>query len=99
MEPAPAPIVIVKLKPGWSFDPDAGTVTRRGRCVQLLLPPGARLQAALTLPPHRGRPSGAERELKRWLRLQPPDAMVADAALAIVRDWAFVEHAELMADA
>jgi hypothetical protein len=95
MEPSPARIVIVKLKPGWSFDPDAGTVRRRGRCVQLLLPPGARLQAALPLPPHRGARSAAERELQRWIRLQPPDTMDADAALALVRDWVFVESAEV----
>lgn len=94
METTSGPIVIVKLKPGWVFDVDAGVARRRGEQVQLLLPPGARLRPALPLPPHRHRTPG-ERELERFLHLLPPPQMNGEAALALVRDWRFVESAEL----
>lgn len=97
MPPAPCPFVVLKLKPGWAFDADTAQVRRRGERVQLLLPPGARLRAALVLPPlARQRRSAAERELARYVHLQPPPAMAPEHALALVRDWDFVESAELL---
>jgi hypothetical protein len=67
--------------------------------VQLLLPLGARLRAALVLPPSaQHRRSAAERELARYLHLWPPAGMAPAAALALVRDWAFLESAEVCAD-
>ncbi len=98
METASGPIVIVKLKAGWVFDVDAGVARRRGEQVQLLLPPGARLRPALPLPPQRHRTRG-ERELQRYLHLLPPPEMDGEAALALVRDWRFVESAELVSTA
>jgi len=96
MEPGADRIVIFKLKPGWVFDVDAGVVKRRGQRVQLLLPPGARVRPALALPPAgRVRRSAAEREIERFVHLVPPRTMNDEAALALVRDWDFVEHAEL----
>ncbi len=96
----PASFLVLKLKPGWAFDVDAAVATRRGTRVQLLLPPGARLRAALVLPPPaRRRRSAAEREIARYLHLWPPATMTPEAALVLVRDWAFVESAELRASA
>ncbi len=96
MVSAAGPVVIVKLKRGWAFDVDTGTATRRGAKVQLMLPPGARLQALLPLPPPpRRHRTPAEHEIGRFLQLQPPPAMDGPAALALVRDWPFVESAEL----
>lgn len=95
----PAPFLVLKLKPGWAFDVDAAVATRRGTRVQLLLPPGARLCAALVLPPSARRSrSAAEREIARYLHLWPPAGMAPAAALALARDWAFVESAEPCAD-
>ncbi len=94
METASGPIVIVKLKRGWVFDVDAGVASRRGERVQLMLPPGARVLPALPLPPQRHRTPG-EREILRFLKLLPPPEMDGQAALALVRDWRFVESAHL----
>jgi hypothetical protein len=100
MPPAPCPFLVLKLRSGWTFDADTAQVRRRGERVQLLLPPGARLRAALVLPPPaRQRRSAAERELARYVHLLPPPAMAPEDALVLVRDWAFVESAELQFDA
>jgi hypothetical protein len=96
MNPASAHFVIVRLKPGWRFEPDRGRVVRRGRSVRPSLPPGARLQPALPLADTAAPPGAAERELGRWMRLPASDALPAALALALVRSWDFVEHAEIV---
>ncbi len=97
MSSAPGPIVIVKLKRGWAFDVDTGVASRRGEKVQLMLPPGTRLRPALALPPPpRRHRTPAEREIGRFLHLLPPPQMDGPAALALVREWPFVESAELV---
>lgn len=94
----PAPFLVLKLKPGWTFDVDTAQATRRGLRVQLLLPPGARLRAALVLPPvPPRRRSAAEREIARYVHLLLPPAMSADAALELARGWVFVESVALKA--
>lgn len=99
MSPAPPPFLVLKLKPGWAFDVDAAVATRRGQRVQLMLPVGARLRAALVLPPSaRRRRNAAEREIARYLHLWPPAGTAPEAALALVRDWSFVESAEPSAE-
>ena len=74
-----------------------GYMWRRGEKVQLMLPPGTRLRPALALPPPpRRHRTPAEREIGRFLHLLPPPQMDGPAALALVREWPFVESAELV---
>ena len=95
MQSSRSEFIVIKLKPGWAFDAASGAVRRSGRVLQPAVPQGMKLVPALAvpLPPH-GRPTPAERELARFVHLMLADESVVDEALALVRDWPFVERAE-----
>jgi hypothetical protein len=88
--------VVIKLKPGWAFEPDTGRVVHGGIGVLPALPPGARLLPVLDIPPPpRGwRRTPAEIELARYLQFEAPAGCAEDTWIDVVRGWSFVERVE-----
>src|SRR4051812_20348361 len=87
--------LVIKLKPGWAFEPVTGRVVRGRLGVLPSLPPGARLVPVLDIPPP---PPGwrrtlAEMELARYVHLELPPGAAEGATLDVVRGWSFVERA------
>jgi hypothetical protein len=88
--------VVIKLKPGWAFEPDSGRVVHGKLGVLPALPAGARLSPAIDIPPP---PRGWQRtpgelELARYLQLEAPPGCAEDELLDVVRGWSFVERVE-----
>jgi hypothetical protein len=88
--------VVIKLKPGWAFEPDSGRVVHGKLGVLPSLPPGARLQPVIHIPPPpRGwQRTPAEMELARYLHIEGAPGGAEEELLDTVRGWSFVERVD-----
>jgi len=93
--PGSQPFIVIKLKPGWALEPGHASVKARSQRITPELPAGAELVPAIPLPPARGKPAAAERELARFIHLRLPAGVSPGEALVLARSWRFVERAEM----
>jgi len=100
MEPFVKPHIVVKLKPGWAFDPSRRVfVSQNGDLVrpQRDLPKGSRIvpiALELTREP-RAAPSTAGEELSRFFQIILPKGEDASAALTAANRWASIAEASM----
>jgi hypothetical protein len=100
MEPFVKPHIVVKLKPGWAFDPSRRAfVSQDGELVrpERDLPKGSRIVPMvpdLTRDP-RAAVSPAEKELSRYFQVILPKGADASAALAAASRWPSIAEASL----
>jgi hypothetical protein len=100
MEPFVKPHIVVKLKPGWAFDPSRRVfVSQDGDLVrpQRDLPKGSRI---VPMVPELNREprealSTAEEELSRYFQVILPKGEDASAALAAASHWPSIAEASM----